>query len=47
VDMMHVAQDRDQLRAIVNTVMNLQIPYDTRNFLSSWAKLLKKDSSWC
>jgi hypothetical protein len=26
VDCMHLAQDRDQWRALVNTVMNLQIP---------------------
>jgi hypothetical protein len=26
VDPMHVAQDRDQGRAVVNTVMNLRVP---------------------
>jgi len=26
VDWMHVAQDRDQLRALVNTIMNLRVP---------------------
>jgi hypothetical protein len=26
VDWMHLAQDRDQQRAVVNTVMNLQCP---------------------
>jgi hypothetical protein len=25
VDWMHVTQDKDQLRALVNTVMNLQV----------------------
>jgi hypothetical protein len=26
VDWIHLAQDRDQSRAVVNTVMNLQVP---------------------
>jgi hypothetical protein len=26
VDWIHVAQDRDQCRALVNAVMNLQVP---------------------
>jgi len=26
VDLMHLAQDRDQWRVLVNTVMNLRIP---------------------
>jgi hypothetical protein len=26
VDLLHVAQDRDKWRAVVNTVMNLRIP---------------------
>jgi hypothetical protein len=26
VDRMHLAEDRDQWRALVNTVMNLQVP---------------------
>jgi hypothetical protein len=26
VDWMHLAEDRDQCRAVVNTVMNLRIP---------------------
>jgi hypothetical protein len=26
VDWIHLTQDRDQLRAVVNTVMNIQVP---------------------
>jgi len=27
VDWMHVTRDRDQLQAVVNTVMNRRVPY--------------------
>jgi len=35
VDWIHLAQDRDQWRVVVNTVMNLRIPEKARNFLTS------------
>jgi hypothetical protein len=34
VDWMHLAQDRDQWRVLVNTVMNLQVPLKAGNFLT-------------
>jgi hypothetical protein len=30
----HMAQDRDQWQALVNTVMNLQVPQRVGNFLT-------------
>jgi hypothetical protein len=31
-----LAQDRDQWRVLVNTVMNLRVPYNAGNFLSGY-----------
>jgi hypothetical protein len=33
-DLVDVAQDRDKSRALVNTVMNLQVPKNAGNFFS-------------
>jgi hypothetical protein len=35
VNMMHLAQDRDQWWSLVNTVMNLGVPLNVANFFSS------------
>jgi hypothetical protein len=35
VEWMHLAQDRDQWRALVNTAMNLWVPHKVGNFLTS------------
>jgi hypothetical protein len=35
VDCIHVAQDRDRWRTLVNTVMNLLVPKKVGNFLTS------------
>jgi hypothetical protein len=34
VDWIHLAQDRDQWRAIMSTVMNLRVPQKAGNFLT-------------
>jgi hypothetical protein len=33
LDLIHLAEDRDQWRALVNTVMNLWVPLNARDFL--------------
>jgi hypothetical protein len=36
MDSIDLAQDKDRWRAVVNAVMNLQVPQNAGNFLTSW-----------
>jgi hypothetical protein len=47
VNWIHLSQDMEQRRALVNTVMNLQVPQKAGNSMTSCAtiKVLKTDSS--
>jgi hypothetical protein len=44
VDWICLADDKDQWWAVVNTVMNPQVPYNAGNFLSTQASVVKSKS---
>jgi hypothetical protein len=35
MDWIYLGQNRDRWRALLNTIMNLRVPYNARKFLSS------------
>jgi hypothetical protein len=37
MDLINLAENRDQWRAVVNTVINLRVPWNIVNFLNGWA----------
>jgi hypothetical protein len=47
VDWIDMAQNRDKWRALVNTILNLRVPYNAGKFLSGCTivRLLKKGSA--
>ena len=44
MDLTGLAPDRDRLRALVDTVMNLRVPQDAENFLNGQRTLLNDAS---
>ena len=36
MEWIELAQDSDRWHALVNMLMNLQVPYNARNFLTNW-----------
>lgn len=43
----HLTQDRNELWAVMNTLMNLQITQNVKSFLSSWANIsLSRTAPW-
>jgi hypothetical protein len=39
IDWLDMTQDRARWRVLVNAVMNLPVPYNAGNFLTSWEPL--------
>jgi hypothetical protein len=45
MDWIHLAQDRINWCIVMNTVLNLWVPWKRENFMTSLATVLKKDSA--
>jgi hypothetical protein len=43
MDWIHLAQDGDQWRSLVNTAMNLRVPQNVENFLSGWRLVASRE----
>jgi hypothetical protein len=47
MDWIDLAQCGERWRAVVNAVMNLYVPFNVGNFLTSWGLLVSHESQCC
>jgi hypothetical protein len=46
LDWIHLAQNRVQCQAVVNVVLNICMPWNSENFLTSWGTVSSQEGLW-